>query len=151
MFGFRENMAQSSETVEPQTDSRSENLRDTKWLFYYADALVVADLNSTVWPLSTTESYKLSLNPGDFAAIIHRNVVRNAIFLGKGPSRQIAEHRMQTLIRLSNGLDYELFVESENVVANAPVTLSSEATPASAEQPNETGERQNDLHVFNII
>ena len=113
-------MAQSSE---PQTDSRSENLRDTKWLFYYADTLVVADLNSTVWPLSTTESYKLS--PGDFAAIIHRNFVRNAIFLDKGPSRQIAEHRMQTLIGLSNGLDYELFVESENVVANAPVALTS--------------------------
>ena len=146
MFGFRENMAQSSKSVESQTESRSENLRDTKWSFYYADALVVAHLNSTIWPLSTTESYKLSLNPADFAAIIHRNVVRNAIFFGKGPSRQIAEQRMQTLIRLSNGLDYELFVESENVVA-----LTSEATPASAEQPNETGEQQSDIHVLNII
>ena len=65
MFGFRENMAQSSETVEPQADSRSENLRDTKLLLYYADALVVTDLNSAFWPLSITEGYKLSLNPGD--------------------------------------------------------------------------------------
>ena len=71
-------MAQSSETVEPQADSRSENLCDTKWLFYYADALVVAELNSAIWPLSTTQGYKLSLNPDDFAAIIHRKVVRNA-------------------------------------------------------------------------
>ena len=58
---------------------------------------------------------------------------------------------MQTLNRLSNGLDYELFVESENVIANAQVALSSGATPASAEKPNETGEQQSDLRVFNII
>ena len=37
------------------------------------------------------------------------------------------------------------------MVTNAQVALSSGATPASAEKPNETGEQQSDLRVFNII
>ena len=124
VFVLRENMAQSIKTVEPQADSRKESLRDTKWLFYSADALVVSIFNSAIWEMSTREGYKLSLNPGDFTAITHRNVVRNATLLGKGTSRQFAEHRMRILIRLSNGLGNELFVEPEIEVGKTSVLLS---------------------------
>ena len=81
-------MAQSSETVEPQVDSRAEVFRDTKLIFYYADALVVAELNNAVWSLSTTECYKLSLNPGDLAAIVRRSVVGKSSFFFEADYRQ---------------------------------------------------------------
>ena len=91
-----------SETVVER--SLQEENRDTKFLFYYSQALFSCYLNADNWPAKTTTDFKLSLKAGERTDMWHRSKPQNCIFLGKGPSKLVSEHQKQTLDRLKRGL-----------------------------------------------
>ena len=84
--------------------SLQEENRDTKFLFYYSQALFSCYLNADNWPAKTTTDFKLSLKAGQRTDMWHRSKPQNCIFLGKGPSKLVSEHQKQTLDRLKRGL-----------------------------------------------
>ena len=78
-----------------------EQNRDTRWLFYYEKEVISTSLDGPIWPIDVTEDDKLSLKHGEWLSIIHKNSIRRAIYLGKGPSEQIGEHKAITANRLN--------------------------------------------------
>ena len=73
--------------------SLQEENRDTKFLFYYSQALLSCYLNADNWPAKTTTDFKLSLKAGQRTDMWHRSKPQNCIFLGKGPSKLVSEHQ----------------------------------------------------------
>ena len=112
-----------------------EQNRDTRWLFYYEKAVISTSLDGPIWPIGVTEDDKLSLKHGEWVSIIHRNGIRRAIYLGKGPSKQIGEHKAITANRLNRGEQPVFFVDVVSEIST-PVSSRNQARASENESEN---------------
>ena len=94
--------------TDPETAVRlkiQEQNQDKKFVFYYDKTAVIVLLNSSMWVLSTTAESKLALKPGDQMRIIHKSKDPEAIFLGRGKSKEAHNHQKESQDRLYKGLE----------------------------------------------
>ena len=122
--------------------SLQEENRDTKFLFYYSQALFSCYLNADNWPAKTTTDFKLSLKAGERTDIWHQFKAQNRIFMGMGPSKLVSEHQRQTLDRLKRGFPATHVPTQVQMSAAALPSNTTDGASETATAPQSSGKQK---------